>query len=201
MSQSELEALLGRSLTPAEVTNLDLYLNIATENLEQLLCMVLTETSGEDDARLYDAREGYSTLFVDIFTELNEVQIDGDIIPSDKYSVRQWDRRNGTWYNSIVFSERFSSDKEVQVSANWGFATMPVDLQSVLAGLFDLVTKKSKLDPSVTQKQVEDFRIHLNADVDLDTEFYKKYAKTISKYSLCEIGNVKNGEVKQWKAY
>lgn len=193
MNKAKLAALLGRPLTPNEDANFSLYLNIATKSLEDLLCTTICDDS---DPRVYDVREGYSTLFTDIFTDITEVKLDGTVIESSKYSVRQWDRRNGNWYNSIVFDSQFTSDdSEVEVSGSWGFSTMPSDLQAVLAGLFDLITKKNKLDPTVASKQVEDFRISLNTDVDLDTDFQSKYAHTLSKYSMCDIPNLQHGRV------
>jgi hypothetical protein len=193
MKAAQLSALLGRPLTSVETDNLTLYVKIATETLEDMLCTSLCD---QDDPKLYDVREGYSTVFTDIFTDIDEVKIDGDVIASSDYSVRQWDKRNARWYNSIVFDRRLTSrDKEVEVSASWGFSPMPSDLQAVLAGLFDLITKKNKLDPSVQSKQVEDFRVTLRADVDLDVEFYKKYGTTLRKYSMCDIGQIRHGKV------
>ncbi len=198
MNQATLEALLGRSLTPNEVTNLTLYLNIAYESLEELIC---TPIAPADDTRVFDLREGYSTAFLGIFRSVSEVKIDGNIITSDKYSLRQWDKRNASWYNSLVFDHLFSkSDKEIEVTASWGFPTtptntIPVGLQSLIAGLFDHITKKNKLNPTVASKQNREYRISFNKDVDLDDEFYNKYRKTISKYSLCNIPNVQHGDI------
>lgn len=195
MTKEQLIALLGRPLTPVEDANFELYLDIAMQQLEQSICTSLTETSG-DEPVVYDVREGYRTLFTDIFTEVTEVKMDGAVIDSSKYSVRQWDKRNGSWYNSIVFDRVFTScDNEVEVTAEWGFSSIPLDLQAVLAGLFGLITKKNNLDPSIASKQVEDFRIAFRDGVDLDTDFQSKYAHTLSKYSLCDIPDLQHGKV------
>lgn len=195
MTKEQLIALLGRPLTPVEDANFELYLDIAMQQLEQLICTSLAETSGNETV-VYDVREGYRTLFTDIFTELTEVKIYGTVIDSSKYSVRQWDKRSGSWYNSIVFDNMFKAcDDEVEVTAEWGFNTIPSDLLAVLAGLFDLITKKNNLNPSIASKQVEDYRISFRADVDLDADFESKYAGTLSKYSMCDIPNVQHGKV------
>lgn len=195
MTKEQLIALLGRPLTPVEDANFELYLDIAMQQLEQLICTSLAETSG-DETVVYDVREGYRTLFTDVFTELTEVKIDGTVIEPSKYSVRQWDKRSGSWYNSIVFDNMFKAcDDEVEVTAEWGFNTIPSDLLAVLAGLFDLITKKNNSDPSIASKQVEDYRISFRADVDLDADFESKYASTLSKYSMCDIPNVQHGKV------
>lgn len=190
MNQSTLEALLGRSLTPIEVTNLTLYLDIANESLDDLLCTLLGSVKEE---RYYDVRAGYKTVFVDILTATHDVKLNGNAVTD--YELRQWDRRDGSWYNSLVFDNALSEDDVVSVVADWGFATTPNDMNVLLAGLFDLVTKKSKVNAGISSKQVEDFRITFNVDNDLDDEFYNKYRKTISKYSQCQIPNVQSGSV------
>lgn len=197
MDQAKISALLGRPLTSIESSNFDLYIKLARESLEEMLCTALCDS---EDPKFYDSRSGYSTLFTDIFTEIDEVKIDGTVIESSEYSPRQWDRRSGKWFNSIVFDDKLRG-KEVEVSATWGFSPMPVDLQSVLAGLFDLITKKNKFDGTIQSKQVEDFRITFNTGADLSQEFADKYRSVIQKYSQCSIGNIQHGKVHGWKKY
>lgn len=188
MKTETLVALLGRPLTPIEEQNKDLYIKIAKENLGTLIC---SDLCGED-VRYFDARQGYRTVFVDIFTDVESVRINGNTVTN--YSKRQWDRRSGSWYNSLVFDKKFRKDEEVEIEATWGFTKMPADLQQVLAQLFGLISKKNKFDSTIASKQVEDFRISFRADADLDADFYKNYGPTISKYSLCNIGNIKHGK-------
>lgn len=190
MNQTTMASLLGRSLTPIESTNFNLYLKIARQSLDDLLC---TNLCDDTDPRTFDARGGYSTVFTDIFTDVQSITVNGEAVTD--YSVRQWDRRNGNWYNSVVFEDKLYEDDVVVVSASWGFSTMPSDLQLVLAQLFGLITKKNKFDSTITKKKVEDFEVWLNIDADLDDEFYRQYNKTISKYSLCTIGNIQQGSV------
>jgi len=191
MDKEQMSALLGRPLTPVEDANYKTYLKIARESLDSLLCMRLCD---DEETRYYDVREGYRTVFTDVFTEVEEVKLDGKVVSPDNYSVRQWDRRNGSWYNAIVFDCRFSErDKEVEVTADWGFYSMPADLQAVLAGLFSQVTKKNTYDGTIASKQVEDYRISFRADADLDTDFMQKYGDTLAKYSICKVGYVKHG--------
>lgn len=200
MTKEEMIALLGRPLTPVEDTNFTKYLNISIEALEELICTLI---DGEEETRIFDLREGYSTAFLDIFHTVSEVKIDDVVKDPSEYSLRQWDRRSGSWYNSLVFEDTFKSyNKEIEVTAEWGFEAtsgdesgLPLDLQSVLAGLFAQITKKNKYDPTVQSKQVEDFRITFKTDADLDEEFYNKYSKTLSKYSLCDIPYLKHGKV------
>jgi hypothetical protein len=195
MDKSEIEAILGRSLTPTEDTNFTTYINIANENLENLICTPFEEIT---ETRLFNTRHDYKTAFVDIFWQITEVKLDGNI--TTDYTVRQWDNRNGSWYNSLVF-ENYLEGKELEVTADWGFppvsdaSSLPYDLQQVLAGLFAQITKKNKFNPTVASKQNREYRISFRADVDLDDEFYKSYGKTIAKYSLCNIPDFKQGKV------
>lgn len=194
MNEAKVAALLGRTLTPIETSNFKTYLKIARESLDELLCTNLCDNTQD---RIFVARDGYSTVFTDIFTEIADdgfVKLNGDTVTD--YTVMQWDRRNGNWYNSIVFDKRLCDDDEVEVSASWGFSQMPSDLQLILAQLFGLIGKKNKYDSTVTEKRVEDFMIKLNTDADLDDEFFKLYASTISKYSLCGIPYVKQGKTR-----
>lgn len=201
MTEEEVSALLGRPLTPIEVTNFDTYINIAEQSLEDLICSPIETV---EETRIFDTREGYSTAFIDIFHEISEVKIDDEVIDPSDYSKRQWNKRSASWYNSLVFDNKFTCDQEVEVTATWGFeedsgdeSDLPTDLQLVLAGLFDLITKKNKYDGSISSKRVEDFQISFNADSDLDDEFYSKYSKTISKYSLCDLPNIQHGRIRR----
>jgi hypothetical protein len=200
MTKAEISALLGRSLTSIEDTNFETYLDIATEALKDLICSPLDDIN---EAREFSTREGYSTAFVDIFTDVSEVKINGEV--TEDYTVRQWDKRSASWYNSLVFESKFEDGDEIEVTADWGFTSgsggdsaysaYPADLQMLLAGLFDSITKKNKYDPTISSKQVEDFRISFNADVDLDEAFTTKYQRTITKYSLCNIPYVIHGKI------
>lgn len=192
MNQATMSALLGRPLTTIETTNYSLYLKIARQSLDDVLCTNLCDDS---DPRTYDARGGYSTVFTDVFTDITSVSVNGIAVEADTYSVRQWNRRNGSWYNSIVFDEKLEEDDEVEVSASWGFSEMPSDLQLVQAQLFGLITKKNKQDGTIERKEVEDFKIQFNVDADLDDEFYSQYNKTIAKYSLCTVGQITQGSI------
>lgn len=194
MSQSELEALLGRSLTPTEITNFDTYLEIAKENLEELLCISLDyqDTSGEPEktTQTFDIRDGYRTVFTGIFTELTEVKVDGTVI--EDYHVAFWDKRSNPYYNSIVLDD--CDGKEVEITGYWGFDSLPSDLQLLWAQAFANVSKKYVAGGgNVKSKQVEDFRITYG-DLTDDEAFTSANARTIRKYSLCNIGYIRHGE-------
>lgn len=198
MDATKLAALLGRPLTANETANVNLYLDIAWQALEELICTPIAPVT---ETRTFNVREGYSTAFLDIFRAISQVKVDGTVIDPSKYSKRQWDKRTATWFNSIVLSDKFTEvDTEIEVTGDWGFVTTPTysvpsDLQLLIAGLFDLITKKNNYNPSVKSKQVEDFRITFADDLDLDSEFSKQYVSTIAKYSLCNIGYMRHGEV------
>jgi hypothetical protein len=194
MDKSVMAALLGRSLTTIEDDNYPMYLEIATENLEDLLCITLNEV---EEARTFDTRAGYSTAYLDIFQSVTEVKVNEVEKDSDDYSLRQWDKRTGSWYNSLVLGSKFLSDDEIEVTATWGFDIVPNDLNLLLARMFALISTKNKFDGTVTKKQVEDFRIEFDLDADLDDQFYAENRKTIAKYGLCNMPNVQHGALNE----
>lgn len=189
MTQDTLEALLGRSLTPREVENLSLYLQIAEDNLDTLLCTTIEEVT---ETRIYEARDGYSTIFTDIFQTVTEVKVNGEA--TDGYYKARWDRRNASWYNSIVLNERVNdTDTLVEVTATWGFdpSDTPVDLQRLLAQMFAVVSAKYQ-SRDIKSKKVEDFSITYS-DMTTDEKLAADNSLTISKYSQCNTGYILHG--------
>lgn len=193
MERSDIEALLGRPLTSTESNNFDLYLDIAKESLEALLCMSLEETT-ELQTRTYRSRNGYKTLFTDVFQSVSAVEVDGTAESADNYTVMQWDKYNGSWYNSLVFSSALQDD-EIEVTGIWGFSEYPSDLKLLWAKLFSQVSVKNTGAGNITSKQVEDFRITFNDSVTADQQLASDYASTIEKYGLCGVGNIQHGDV------
>lgn len=194
MTQEQLEALLGRSLTPREVTNLDLYFEIAQESLEELLCISLDvnpDGSGEPelDTQTFDVREGYSTVFTGIFTQLSEVKVDGTV--TTDYYPAFWDKRSNAYYNSIVLDDCNAS--EVEITGYWGFDSIPADLQLLWAQMFANVSKKYKAGGgNVKRKDVRNFSVWLG-DLSDDETFINENKRAIQKYSLCNVGYVLHG--------
>ena len=175
------------------MTNLNSYLEIATEAVEGMLCSSLR---GVTEARTFDIRDGYRTAFVDLFTAVTSVSLNGVAISSDAYSKRQWNKRQGSWYNALLLDRMYTG--EITVTADWGFTTnMPLDLQKLIANAFAEVSKKNKSQRTsgIASKQVEDFRITYRTDLIQDDLFIQDNAATIAKYSMCGLPNVKHGQV------
>jgi len=197
---AQLAKLLGRPLTPVETANIELYLDIAYERLESVICSTVDSIAEE---RTYDGRDGYSTVFTDIFVEVSSVVVDGKTIDPADYSIRQWDKRNASWYNSIVFKDKLCGDAVVVIDATWGFAedTMPADLQLLVAKFFALVSSMNKANGNVKSKKVEDFSISFN-DNSVYNQFVIDNAATIRKYSLCDVGKIRSGKIRSpyWRS-
>lgn len=185
MDESELEALLGRPLTPTENTNFDLYLDIAKKSLEELLCISLDSVS---ETRTFDVRDGYSTVFTGIFTSVSELKVDG--VATTDYHPAFWDKRSNPYYNSVVLGK---SGKTVEITATWGFDTVPNDLKLLWAQAFANVSKKYVPGgDNIKSKQIEDFRVSYG-DLTDDEAFINANKRTIAKYSMCNIGYVMHG--------
>jgi len=193
MKQTEIEALLGRSLTSREVTNIKLYLDIAKQSLQDLVCLDLSCQSIEEE-RTYTTREGYSTLFLDmVITEVEEIKLDGVVVEPTEYHLAFFDNRNGEVFNSIVFNTPFCKSEDIVINATWGFQKLPNDLQMLWAQLF-ANTSKRYATGSVKSKKVEDFTVTYG-DLSDEQTFVNQNANVIRKYSLCNIGNVRHGRV------
>lgn len=187
MNKTQMVALLERPLTPNEDTNFNLYLNIAQERLQDLTCLNLTD---EPSTRTYDVREGYTTVFTDLFTSIESVEVNGQ--PFTEYTPMQWDRRNASWYNSIVLDA--CSDK-VTVTADWGICSP--ELKLLTARLFGLLSKESKGNGNIKSKRVNDFQITFN-DNSVYQQFLIDNQALINKYSLCNIGNIQHGSTRRF---
>lgn len=190
MTQSTLEALLGRPLSSIETANIKTYLKIARERLEDLTCLNLTETT-ED--RVFDVRNGYTTVFTDPFTEINSVTINGNAFTD--YTPMQWNRRNASWYNSIVLE---TCEEEVTINADWGICSP--ELQLLLARLFGLLGKENSSNGNVKRKEVEDFSISFS-DKSTYEQFLTDNQSLINKYSICTIGDVQHGNTRRFDDY
>ena len=191
MTKDEVSKLLGRPLTTQENANYDLYLEIAKVTLEEMLCIELEKQASNPtaSARTFEVREGYSTVFTGIFTSLTEVKVDG--VATTDYSTRYWDKRSNPYYNSIVLDK--CNGKEVEVTGLWGFASIPNDLQMLWAQMFALVSQKRAVN-KVKSKKVEDFAVTYSDETAMES-FGHDNEVIINKYSLCNVGYVKHGDV------
>lgn len=192
LNKEQTAALLGRPLTPSEDANFTTYLDNAIETLEFLLCSSLR---CETTTRVFDIREGYSTVYTDFFNDVDSVKIDDAEVA---YSPRQWDNRNASWYNSIVLDCKTSA-KEVSIEATWGFTKLPSDLALLLARVFAM-NGESGGSGNVLKKKIEDFEIWLSEDKTEFQGFLDDNATTLNKYSLCKTkSDVQNGNVCEWR--
>jgi Zn/Cd-binding protein ZinT len=198
LDETEVSSLLGRALSAYETDNFDLYLNIATVRLEELLCVDLTVLAEE---RTYMSRDGYRTVYVDPFVDIASVKIGGNTVSEDDYTIKQNDSFNGTWYNIIEFDSVRRGQKLV-INGTWGFNPVPDDLQLLLASIFDQITSQNKLDRQVNSKKIEDYTITFNrssitmADT-LWQSLVKDFGDVISKYEQCNQGVIRNGRVRR----
>lgn len=190
LTKEEMVKLLNRSLTTAEVANFDLYLEIATQRLEELLCMTLCS---DDSERTYESRYGYRTVYVDPFTDIASITIDGSEVAVTDYVTKQNDKLIGSWYNAIEFDTKRTGEKIV-VDADWGFSTLPADLQMLVARLFAQGTIEQTSDGAVKSKKIEDFTVTFKDSATYD-EFVLSNSAVIDKYSQCNRGQIRNGAV------
>lgn len=189
MKQDQVSKLLGRPLTEQESSNFDLYLKIATEQVEDLLCYTLC---CDDESKIYDSREGYQTVFTAPFQNIDKVLLDGTEVEASDYKVKQNDSYSGSWFNSIMFNRKLNGEL-VEVTADWGFGSkLPFDLQQLLAGMFGQHSKAQVARRDIATKRTEDFTIGYR-DVSEMKTFIADNDSVISKYSLCNQGQISHG--------
>lgn len=190
LTEAEMVKLLGRSLTTLETTNFTLYLDIATQRLSELLCMDFSTTAGE---RTFETRLDYRTAYIDPFTAITSVEKDGETVDSDTYTIKQFDKFNGTWYNIIEFDDK-QTGENIAVTATWGIGTLPSDLQLLLAKLFAQNSIEQTADNQVKSKKIEDFTVTFKDGTTYD-ELVLNNASVIYKYSQCNQGYIRHGRV------
>ena len=149
----------------------------AKQWLESLLCLDLSQDSGE---RTFTPREGMRTIFTGIFSNVSSVTVNGTDVD---YYPAFFDKRNGEFYNSIVLD--CPPNCEVIVDADWGFDTIPADLQRLLDNAEKVISKAYSVK-EVKSKKIEDYSITYS-DLSDDEVFMKQNAVTIAKYSMCHI--------------
>lgn len=190
ITQADIAKWLGRPLTPNEVSNFATYLNIAESYLNELLCTDITDVTA--GSRIYESRDGYSTVFTDYFTGSPTVIINGSA--RTDFKTRFFDDRNTAFKNSLVFDCKFRCDDEVTITATWGIDPLPDDLGSLLAQLFAIAAKPYRTDSDVKRKDVEDFSIWFGERSDVEIAVMNN-TLIIQKYSLCESSNIRHGKV------
>jgi hypothetical protein len=183
LTKEQVAVYLRRPLTASEDANFDTYLDIATHRLSNLVCFSFDKTTG---TRTFNSRAGYRTLFIDPFTAVSLVKIDGREFST--YVKKQNDSYQGTWFNSLEFDEDLCGHR-VEVTATWGLGEdLPSDLAELLAGLFGIHETEVNM---VKSKKIEDFSVTYKDGSELDT-LVAAHLGTIQKYALC-AGAVSHG--------
>lgn len=196
LTKTQLESLLGRSLSGSEDTNLELYLKIALERLAGLFCVHIGDNT--EATRIYMGRDNYSTIYIDPFTALATVTIDDVEQETTSY---QWNTRNADWFNILKFDRNLKAE-EIEVTANFGYGDpLPFDLQLLLARMFALSNKENTTDLRVQSKQNEDYRVSYGSQgQDAKTvwdSLLTENKSTIQKYSQCGIGTIDHGDTQK----
>lgn len=191
MDKVKLEAWLGRSLTPVEIENQADYLLAATQWLEGLLCYQIASTTAV--TKVFKGRERMATVFMPVFTTTTEVKLNGSVTTA--FTPYFFDNPNGTYFNSLVFDSPLDRDDKIEVTGDWGFSTIPLDLMQLLAKMFNHISLGVKSDANVKSKSIEDFSISYDTTTTEEGRLIDANRATISKYSICHVGNIRSGRV------
>ena len=199
MEKQDVEKLLGRSLSEKELQGFEEYLDIAHDELEELLNFQFefpdsTESEEPASVRTFEPNNGFRSLYVDPFIGTPVVMIDEDIVDIDDYHLLQNDRRNSAWFNTIVFDHTMHCRKPIEVTATWGFGhTLPNDFQLLIARTFVLVASAAVSGKDrVRSKSIEDFSVTYDTKYGVKEQFLSDNARIIAKYRLPK-GDISHG--------
>lgn len=193
LTKEVVSKLLNRTLTSSETSNFNLYINNASQRLQSLLGY---KFSSEVGSRSFIVRQGYRTVYTDVFTGTPTVTVDGVVKDPSTYTVRWFDSLDGEVFNSIVFKQHLSRSVEhISVEADWGFAScMPSELQLLLARLFDANSVEQGADGRVQSKKIEDFTVTYRDGSKFD-EVVSGNQQIIDTYSIKQQGYIRNGHI------
>jgi hypothetical protein len=151
------------------------------------------DLTSDDGERQYETRANYKTVYVDPCTSVTAITIDGTAVDASDYTLKQNDRLNADWYNIVEF-DTARAGEIITVDADWGFGSCPVEIQLLLAQLFNLVTVEQTLDNRVKSKKIEDFAVTYSDETAYDA-LMRKHKTVIDKYSTCNQGYIEHGTV------
>jgi hypothetical protein len=99
----------------------------------------------------------------------------------------------------ITNAKLISDNLKIEVDAEW-LDELPSDLKLLLANLFGLVSVEQSTNGRVERKSIEGYSVTYR-DTDDYQQLVKDFESTIRKYSLCNIGEISSGEVKNERIY
>lgn len=169
---------------------MQLYIELSQAKLEYILGYSLKNIN---EARTFKTRLGYRTVFTGVFTSISSVKIDGVDVT---YTMSQGDNLNGDWFNSIILDDPERTEREIVITAEWGFAEMPNDLQLLLGQQF-AQTSKIYESKAIKSKSIEDYSVTYADDTD---KFTQDNQFILNKYIL-DIGYIRSGDVCGFQSY
>lgn len=192
LDKSTIEKLLGRTLTSHEDSYKEQYINRTSATLENLLCWSPV-MGGELEDAVYRSRNGYRTLWVDPFTEISTVKVDGVTVTD--YTPAFNGKYTFPFFNSLEFDKVLTGQK-VEVSATFGLEELPADLGELISEIFKMHSRVSAntLAGNVTEKRIEDFSVKYGTQTEYEA-LKGAHSAVIAKYSICGVGEVQHGEV------
>lgn len=131
LTKDQMATLLGRPLSDYEESSFDTLQALAVSQLERLLGDAKLQVG--EATYSYPVRRDYRLLFIDPFTELVSVEIDGVTTTAEP---TLYENVNADWFNSLLFTKPLKGER-VTVTAKFGYGDeLPLDLQRLIATLF-----------------------------------------------------------------
>lgn len=194
LSQADVEAILGRSLTNAEKSTLTTTTEQALQDAQDLLG-IDWKTLGE---RTYFGSEGYRTLFTDPYSILTSVTVNGATITDYRTAFDDW--LNTPSFNSIIFAYPLEDNDEVVVAAEWGFGSeLPYDIKRLAVALWQNGTapQTNPTSQKVKSKSNLDFSVTYDTSKTALETILVDYGNVIEKYSMRIRGDIGHGRIRR----
>lgn len=190
-TKEQVSKLLGRPLTAKEDAAFNEYMRVAIQQLSGILGYSLDLSKSGWDERTFQVSEGYRSLIVDPFTEVDSVSINDK---AAKYTVPS---SNKPFSIEVVLDEYYKGGTSVTIMAHWGYDCYPSGVMLLLANLFDTVANgtSSAGTSNVKSEEVLSHRVTYETGVTVFDQFAKDNANLIELYRLPYSGLVDAGRI------
>lgn len=173
-TKADYETLLGRTVSDAEVSTINLYVTATQGEVEKMLGFPLVVQIENQEAiqKTFQKRDHRHSVFVPVFTEPTEVLYNDVAVETD---AMFFDDYNASFFNSVILPS-FGGKGKVKVTAKWGFPKLPDDLKTAIFQM----AMDNKSDKNISSESVGSLSVSYRT---VDTA-NQPYIAVIKNYSI-----------------
>lgn len=171
-SQEKIEAILKRSLTEQEEEIIDDLVNATSAFIRRFTGR--NWDCDEESTRYYDGTKSYE-LFVDDFTDIEEVKIDGEVQDLDDLIFYPL---NTPYHNSIYHkgAKWAKGHANIEITANWSSGELPYDVALVASNVVVSYLRKASIDGNLKKESIEGYSYELRSASEIDGDIQSALA-------------------------